>query len=381
VQHLPPLSLYIHIPWCVRKCPYCDFNSHEKTADFACNEKAYVDALLRDLEHSRQLSGQHKLESLFFGGGTPSLFSAESIQRIIRHAASLFMIDDAEITLEANPGTFEQAKFAAYHDVGINRLSIGIQSFNNHHLQSLGRIHDAKQAYSAINMAKQAGFENINLDIMFGLPQQSIQQAVDDIRVAIEHQVNHISHYQLTIEPNTYFHKHQPVLPDPDNLWAMQTQCQQQLDAACFQQYEVSAYAKSRKQCQHNLNYWLFGDYIGIGAGAHSKLTASHTQQITRYWKHRQPEAYMTSIHSTGAIAGKKRLTKNDTSFEFLLNALRLKQGCKPAVFNQHTGLSLEQLQQYCKTVDTDLLTINSHTICTTDRGFRFLNELLEQLL
>jgi len=271
IQNDIPLSLYVHIPWCVKKCPYCDFNSHEKNQSF--DEQGYVDALLLDMNAEHKHCQQRTLHSIFFGGGTPSLFSAEAIQKIIEHARNLFNFDNIEITLEANPGTFEQEKFNAFRQAGINRLSIGIQSFNDTHLKTLGRIHDQQQALAAIETAKQARFENINLDLMFGLPQQSIQQAIEDINTACEFDVRHISHYQLTIEENTYFHKHRPVLPDSDLLWEMQTQCQNLLAEKQYAQYEISAYSKTDKQCTHNLNYWSFGDYIGIGAGAHGKIT------------------------------------------------------------------------------------------------------------
>jgi len=279
----------------------------------------------------------------FFGGGTPSLFSAESIQKIIHHAKKLFNFNEIEITLEANPGTFEQEKFNAFRQAGVNRLSIGIQSFNDAHLKTLGRIHDRQQALAAIETAKNAGFENINLDLMFGLPQQSIQQAIDDINTACEFDVPHISHYQLTIEENTYFHKHRPVLPDSDLLWEMQTQCQNLLAEKQYRQYEISAYSKADKPCSHNLNYWSFGDYIGIGAGAHGKVTqqdeANGLLEITRRWKHRQPQQYITQTLKNAAASGQQVLTQQDIVFEFLLNALRLKAGCDINTFKNTTGL------------------------------------------
>ncbi len=375
----PPLSLYVHIPWCIRKCPYCDFNSHEKKLDF--DEETYTKALLLDLEQAHKIAEQKKLVSIFFGGGTPSLFTAKSIARIITRASELFSTDGIEITLEANPGTFEQEKFSAYRDAGVNRLSIGIQSFNTDFLLSLGRIHNGEQAIKAIETARRAGFENINLDLMSGLPRQSIEQAIEDVNIACQQNINHISHYQLTIEPNTYFHKHTPSLPEEDLLWAMQTECQQQLSRENYQQYEVSAYSKVGKQSRHNLNYWLFGDYIGIGAGAHSKLTNTQTQTIIRQWKTRKPATYMENSINSNCISGENIPGSDDIAFEFLLNVLRLKQGCKTDILNQNTGLDIKQLQHTCKDISSELLVINNEKICTTDKGFLFLNEILERLL
>ena len=383
MQNNIPLSLYVHIPWCVKKCPYCDFNSHEKDRFF--NEEKYVKALLADLENEHEYGQQRTLSSIFFGGGTPSLFSAEAINTVIDHARQLFNFKDIEITLEANPGTFEQEKFNAFKQAGINRLSIGIQSFNQNHLENLGRIHDSRQALSAIETARAAGFENINLDLMFGLPQQTIQQAVDDIRTACEFEVPHISHYQLTIEENTYFHKHTPVLPETDLLWEMQTQCQHLLADHRFQQYEISAYAKNGKRCQHNYNYWLFGDYIGIGAGAHGKLSSLNepdgSLNIIRKWKHRQPRQYIEKTLSGKALSGEQILDQQDIVFEFLLNALRLKSGSDIKTFESHTGLDFEVLKNMVKNIDPELLLIDAEKVCTTDKGFLFLNEILERLV
>jgi oxygen-independent coproporphyrinogen-3 oxidase len=383
VQNNIPLSLYVHIPWCVKKCPYCDFNSHTK--DKAYDEARYVDALLADLDEEYQHCQQRTLNSIFFGGGTPSLFSADSIHKILSHARQLFIFNETEITLEANPGTFEQEKFNGFRQAGVNRLSIGIQSFSQQHLENLGRIHDSSQALSAIETAKVAGFDNINLDLMFGLPQQTIQQAVNDVKTACEFDVPHISHYQLTIEENTYFHKHRPVLPESDLLWEMQTQCQDLLAENDYQQYEISAYAKKDRQSLHNQNYWLFGDYIGIGAGAHGKLSQLDEQGqslvITRRWKHRQPRQYIEQALSTDALSGEQVLEQKDIVFEFLLNALRLKAGSDLDTFEKHTGLSRNNLEQAVRDIDPDLLLINDRRISTTDRGFLFLNEILEKLI
>jgi putative oxygen-independent coproporphyrinogen III oxidase len=385
-----PLSLYVHIPWCVKKCPYCDFNSHEKNAAF--DEENYLKALLLDLEIDQQLAGQRTLKSIFFGGGTPSLFSAETIGQVIEHARTLFGFDDIEITLEANPGTFEQQKFTAFREAGVNRLSIGIQSFNENHLKNLGRIHDSQQALNAVATAKQAGFDNINLDLMFGLPQQSIAQARDDINTACKFEVQHISHYQLTIEENTYFHKHKPQLPESDAIWEMQTRCQEILADNQYQQYEISAYAKAgakpNRQSQHNLNYWQFGDYIGIGAGAHGKITTKNniaesedTIRIIRRWKHRQPQQYISQTLNGDAVSGQQQLAKSDIVFEFLLNALRLKAGSKISVFEQRTGLDYGTLTAQLNSIDPSLLLIDKDRIGTTDKGFLFLNEILERLV
>jgi oxygen-independent coproporphyrinogen-3 oxidase len=383
VQNFIPLSLYVHIPWCVRKCPYCDFNSHEKNSSF--DEKRYVEALLSDLDSEHALCQQRPLSSIFFGGGTPSLFSADAIHKIIDHARRLFRFDDIEITLEANPGTFEQEKFNAFRQAGVNRLSIGIQSFKQQHLERLGRIHDSRQALSAIDTANRAGFDNINLDLMFGLPQQTIEQAVDDIRTACTFEVNHISHYQLTIEENTYYHKHPPVLPESELLWEMQTQCQDLLRENHYLQYEISAYAKKDRQCRHNVNYWLFGDYIGIGAGAHGKLSSINGQEqalvVERRWKHRQPRQYIENTFRGESLSGTSTLKQQDIVFEFLLNALRLKAGSNLNIFKQHTGLTLDQLEHAVKDIDSALLILDRDRIATTDRGFLFLNEILEKLV
>ena len=378
-----PLSLYVHIPWCVKKCPYCDFNSHEKNQSF--DEDGYVRALLTDLDEEYKNCQQRTLSSIFFGGGTPSLFSASAIKRIIDHAQSLFKFNDIEITLEANPGTFEQEKFTAYREAGVNRLSIGIQSFNASHLKALGRIHDDKQALSAVETAKNAGFKNINLDLMFGLPQQTIEQAVNDASIASQFDVPHISHYQLTIETNTYFYKHTPTLPEIDLIWEMQTQCQNILTKNEFHQYEISAYSKPEKQCQHNINYWQFSDYIGIGAGAHGKLSSINitddSMNIVRRWKHRQPQQYIDKTINGHSLSGKQTLEQHDIVFEFLLNALRLKSGSDIQNFKRNTGLNYEILNEAVKNIDTALLTISDKSVHTTDKGFLFLNDILENLI
>ena len=378
-----PLSLYVHIPWCVRKCPYCDFNSHRQDDRF--DESRYIDALVHDLDNEREQNPAPALTSIFFGGGTPSLFSADAIARVLDEAGRRFELDaDIEITLEANPGTFEQEKFAAYRQAGINRLSIGIQSFNQRHLETLGRIHDAGQARAAIDTAFTAGFDNINLDLMFGLPEQDVAQSIDDVQTAIDAGVTHISHYQLTIEPNTLFHRHPPVLPDSDLLWDMQLRCQSLLADCGFEQYEISAYARDGRTAKHNTNYWQFGDYIGIGAGAHGKQTMvddAGVMQILRRRKHRQPQMYMHEAMKGLAVSSEETISHDDRCFEFLLNALRLKRGVDSSLFSVRTGLQLDELRRYTRDIDPGLLHIDEQRIGTSDRGYLFLNEILEKLV
>ena len=376
----PPLSLYIHIPWCVRKCPYCDFNSHEAKA--AVDERQYVGALMADLDQETEMTGRREIRSVFFGGGTPSLFSADSIHSIIEGVQQRLPVSaDVEITLEANPGTFEQQKFADYRAGGINRLSIGIQSFDDEKLAVLGRIHDRHEAVRAVETAHSAGFENINLDLMFGLPGQGVRHAVADIEQACAFEPSHISHYQLTIEANTWFHKHTPVLPETDTIWDMQHACHEHLDRQGYRQYEVSAFARDGRKCLHNTNYWNFGDYIGIGAGAHGKITDAANRTITRRWKQRQPAAYVRQAREGEACSGSSRLKQPDILFEFLMNALRLRQGFSCDLFEQRTGIERQRLIEACSNIDADLLLVSEHEIAATPRGFDFLNDLLEMLL
>jgi len=372
----PPLSLYIHIPWCAKKCPYCDFNSHQ--SDTGYDEDKYINALMHDLDCESELVDQRPIESIFFGGGTPSLFSPESIHKILLGAhEKLNLRDNIETTMEANPGTFEQNNFSEFKSAGINRLSIGIQSFDNDCLQKLGRIHDGHQARSAIDTAQQAGFDNINLDLMFGLPGQTVGQAVNDMEIVCGQNVKHISHYQLTIEENTFFYKHPPVLPDTDRSWDMQTACHNILSDNNYHNYEISAFSKTDYQCRHNLNYWMFGDYIGIGAGAHGKITDTKTSEIVRRWKRRQPEDYMTN----NALSGEASLTKKEIVSEFLLNVLRLKNGVSIETFENVTGLKISAVKDACESIDRELLTLDNKRISTTDKGYLFLNNVLEQLL
>lgn len=371
------LSLYIHIPWCIKKCPYCDFNSHAVNGDTP--EKQYIACLLSDLAQDLQLLEKpYCINSIFIGGGTPSLFSAASFDILLQGITKLIPLkDNAEITLEANPGTFESEKFAAYRNIGINRLSIGIQSFNNKHLKKLGRVHSAEEALSAIKIAKQAGFNNFNLDLMFGLPEQSNAEMLHDVQTAISLQPSHISFYQLTLEPNTYFHKFPPSLPESDHIYAGQLQCQQSLADAGYMQYEISAYAKKGAQCQHNVNYWQFGDYLGIGAGAHGKLSQSLPKSFVRTMKHKSPEQYLAHNHAiTTAIAPK------DLPLEYMMNQLRLKAGFNIEHYQLVTGLSLNSLQPaLSECIDRGLLMQQKNQYLCTDKGWDFLDHILETFM
>lgn len=375
---LPPLSLYIHIPWCVKKCPYCDFNSHRQTG--ALPEAQYVQSVLADLRQSQHLAQQRKIHSIFIGGGTPSLFSAKALGEILAGAESLFgFCDDIEITLEANPGTAEQQRFADYRLAGINRLSIGVQSFSDVQLKALGRIHDGKQATTAIDMARLAGFDNFNLDLMHGLPQQDIPNALADLQQAISLEPSHLSWYQLTIEANTEFHKRPPLLPVEDLLADIQTEGLAVLTDAGFKQYEVSAYSKSRPS-QHNMNYWSFGDYIGVGAGAHGKISHGDTQLIERIWKTRQPEHYMNTEKSF--IAGQENVSVEQRPIEFMMNALRLNEGVEARLYEQRTGLLLSDLEPTLnKLRDQGLITENHQRLQATALGQRFLNNLIDAFI
>ena len=336
---------------------------------------------MADLDAELEAANNRPIKSIFFGGGTPSIFSPETIHKIIEGARERLAFDEhIEITMEANPGTFEQKNFSEFKAAGVNRLSIGIQSFNDLHLQNIGRIHDSQQALSAITTAQESGFDNINLDLMFGLPGQNIEQAINDIEIACNQNVQHISHYQLTIEANTFFHKHPPVTPEMEDLWEMQNQCHDVLFEHGFLQYEVSAFSKSDKQCIHNLNYWNFGDYIGIGAGAHGKITDISTREITRKWKHRQPEEYMENVASN-SLSGQSKIKQDELIFEFLLNALRLRTGFSYEVFETNTGLDKGVLIEACQVIDAELLIFDGSGIRTSNKGYRFLNDVLQQFL
>ncbi len=378
---LPPLSLYIHVPWCVRKCPYCDFNSHKSPDNLP--EAVYIDALIRDLEQEMPSVWGRTVQSIFIGGGTPSLFSAEAYERLFSSIRALIPLSPhAEITLEANPGTFEAQRFADYRDLGINRLSIGIQSFNDQSLTALGRIHDSKQAIKAVETAHKVGFDNFNLDLMFGLPQQTEKTARHDVATAIALEPSHISYYQLTLEPNTLFYQNPPTLPDEDPIIDWQIANQQHLANAGYQQYEVSAYAKDKSRCQHNLNYWQFGDYLGIGAGAHGKITDAAKQTITRRSKQKQPQAFIDKAGSPAVILTEEVISKADIGFEFMLNALRLTDGFPTPLFYQHAGLPISHIDKALRYAEQEgLLTRDIHFIRPTEKGQRYLNVLIELFL
>ena len=376
-----PLSLYIHIPWCVRKCPYCDFNSHQ--ADKQIPEELYVQALLRDLESELPYIWGRPLKSIFIGGGTPSLFTEQSIDLLMRGLRErLPLRHNMEITMEANPGTFEQQRFSSFRESGINRLSIGVQSFNNTHLQKLGRIHDASEAIKATEIAVKAGFNNFNLDLMFGLPGQTIEHALSDLRKAIEAQPSHISWYQLTIEENTLFHHAPPpALPDDELLWNMQLQGQALLKNSSYSQYEVSAYTKDDKHCLHNTNYWEFGDYLGIGAGAHSKITMPDSK-ITRHGKFRHPNKYIEKALQGKARSQEQVLIKQGLIVEFILNAIRLKQGFSKDLFENRTHIPFSSIKvKIDKMISDGLLIKKSDQYLTTDKGWLFINSIVEYFL
>src|SRR5690554_4941344 len=375
---LPPLALYVHIPWCIRKCPYCDFNSHVATPELP--EQAYVDALLADLEQDLQHVHNRPLQSIFIGGGTPSLFSAQALHRLLEGIAQrLQLAPGIEITLEANPGTFEQEKFADYRALGINRLSIGIQSFQDTKLQALGRVHSAAEAIAAVQMARQAGFDNFNLDLMHGLPDQSAEEALSDLQTAIDLAPSHLSWYQLTMEPNTVFWSKPPLLPEDDVLWDIQEAGQALLAQHGFHQYEVSAYAREKAIAQHNLNYWSFGDFIGIGAGAHGKVSDPQGR-IQRTWKTRQPSDYLNS--EKPFLAGSSTLAAEDLPFEFLMNALRLTDGVALTLFSERTGLPVTVLQSGLNEArQRGLLSTDPKLLVASAQGQLFLNDLLQIFL
>ena len=371
----PPLSLYVHLPWCVKKCPYCDFNSHPLRGEVP--EKDYVRALLRDLEQDLPRVWGRQLESVFLGGGTPSLFSGDAITELISGIRARIPIKPgSEITLEANPGTIDAGRFAGFCDAGINRLSIGVQSFNDTHLKILGRIHDSRSAINAIEEAGRAGFDNFNIDLMFGLPGQSLSQALADIDRAIDLAPEHISLYQLTIEPNTAFGASPPELPQEDTVWEMQQVLQQRLADAGFGQYEVSAYAKQGRRSRHNLNYWKFGDYLGIGAGAHGKL--SDHEHVSRLWKVKHPKDFLQHAGTETGISGIQQLAANELPLEFMMNALRLVEGFPTALFPERTGLSLTDIiTPLERAEELGLITRDALHITPTARGQQYLNDLL----
>lgn len=391
---LPPLSLYIHVPWCVRKCPYCDFNSHEQKGPLP--EDDYIDALLDDFRHDLPYVQKRDISSIFIGGGTPSLLSANAYDRLLTGLQTMTgFATDIEITLEANPGTAERNKFTDYRSAGINRLSLGIQSFNPHQLQQLGRIHDEHDAVRAIEFAHKAGFSRLNLDIMYGLQAQSLADAMADLQQAIAAAPEHISWYQLTIEPNTVFFKHPPPLPPEDTLIDIQDSGLALLADQGFARYEVSAFARAGGQSRHNLNYWQFGDYLGIGAGAHGKITQRSRQRILRMHKRRQPAHYLQAAaaakaqreqHGAGNLlnrypylADAGPIETDQLALEFLLNALRLREGFTCEQFEQRTGLPFSQIAKQVESLQQrQLLHTDGGRIRTTDTGYQFLNSVLE---
>jgi putative oxygen-independent coproporphyrinogen III oxidase len=370
---LPPLSLYVHLPWCLKKCPYCDFNSHEVAGEMP--EQRYIDALVADLESSLPLVWGRTVHSIFIGGGTPSLFSPQAIDRLLGDIrARLRLEPDCEITLEANPGTFEKDRFRAFRSAGVTRLSVGVQSFDDRHLRALGRVHDGAQAIAAVEEAAQA-FDTFNLDIMYALPGQTIDNLAQDMHQALALGPPHISIYHLTIEPNTYFARFPPAIPEEDMAYAMLDKITEMTEAAGLQRYEVSAYAKAGHRCFHNLNYWQFGDYLGIGAGAHSKLSFAH--RVVRQVRFREPKLYMEKALTGDAVTQDTEVSRADLPFEFMLNALRLKDGFKLQDFVEKTGLPMTAIQQALEEaerkgfVERDLVRIKP-----TARGFDFLNDL-----
>ena len=375
-----PLALYVHIPWCIRKCPYCDFNSHTAAK---LPEQAYIQALLTDLASELPYIWGRKLESIFIGGGTPSLFSAAGIDELLCGIRALLPFrPNIEITLEANPGTFEQAKFKGFREAGINRLSMGLQSFNPQHLQALGRVHNQAEALMAADIARHAGFTNFNLDLMFGLPQQTLSQALADLKQAIQLQPTHLSWYQLTLEPNTLFYKQPPVLPDEDLLVDMQLAGQALLAQHGYQQYEASAYSQVQYQCVHNRNYWEFGDYIGIGAGAHGKYTNPADQSLHRYQKPRQPADYMQRVQQGQARSQTTTLVVADIIFEFMLNALRLQAGFPLSLFTERTGLAVELLSNGLQQgMQRGLLELDGSWLKPSPLGWQFLNTTIQLFL
>lgn len=390
VDTLPPLSLYIHTPWCVRKCPYCDFNSHEPdTHGFTPRdlpEAAYLDALLQDLDGDLALAAGREIQTIFIGGGTPSLLSPAFYARLLTEIeARLPFANPIEITLEANPGTTEQQRFIGYREAGINRLSLGIQSFQPAQLHALGRIHSGQEAVTAVTQARQAGFTNINVDLMHGLPEQTPQLAMDDIEQALALAPEHLSWYQLTLEPNTAFHSHPPILPEEESLWDIQDSGHQLLEQAGFKRYEISAYAHIGHQSRHNLNYWQFGDYLGIGAGAHGKLSyidQSGEWCIERRWKTRQPDAYLKRMNDLrGFVAGKQLISVEELPLEFAMNALRLTEGVTLNTWRTHTGQSDAMLLARLQSAEKKgLLMQMPEKLRASPQGLLFLNELLASI-
>lgn len=373
-----PLSLYIHIPWCIKKCPYCDFNSH--ALKDALPEKQYIRQLIMDLETQLKFVQNRPIHSIFIGGGTPSLFSPDAYVNLFSELKKqLTITDDTEITLEANPGTTEVNRFSGYFDAGINRLSIGVQSFQDNQLKILGRIHESNQAKNAIKQAQNAGFKRINIDLMFGLPNQTIEDALFDLQNAMDLSTSHLSWYQLTLEPNTYFHRFPPVLPNDDARYEIQQAGVEFLNQHGFKQYEISAYSKN-DPCQHNLNYWQFGDYLGIGAGAHAKLTGLKTMEITRRYSVKNPKQYLSATADNIGVS--KKVESTELPLEFMMNTLRLFQPIEIALFKARTGLPFSIVEkQIKKAISEGLMEMDAHSFEVTSKGHLFLNEVLELFL
>ena len=381
LQSLPPLSLYVHLPWCLKKCPYCDFNSHESRAGAdALPQARYLDALMADLEAALPLIWGRTVHSIFIGGGTPSLFAPASIDRLIGDIrARLRLEPDCEITLEANPGTFEKDRFRAYRAAGVTRLSVGVQSFDDRFLQALGRVHDRDQALAAVQEAHDA-FDTFNLDIMYALPGQTLADLERDMRTALALQPPHISIYHLTIEPNTYFAKFPPAVPEDDTAYAMLDRITELTGAAGLQRYEISAYARDGHGCFHNTNYWQFGDYLGIGAGAHSKLSFAH--RVVRQVRFREPGLYMDNALAGHAVAQDDDVRRADLPFEYMLNALRLRSGFALQEFTERTGLPITAIAKGLEAAERKgLITRSVGHVQPTERGFDFLNDLQELFL
>jgi putative oxygen-independent coproporphyrinogen III oxidase len=381
----PPLALYVHMPWCVKKCPYCDFNSHGLRGEPPY--PTYVDSLLADLDADRADFGSalegRPIVSVFFGGGTPSLFSPELIARFLDGTRGrLPFAADCEVTLETNPGTVEHGRFDGYLAAGVNRISFGIQSFDDDKLKRLGRIHSAKEAEAAVKSAQDAGMGNINLDLMYALPEQSLDGALADVARAAALRPTHISHYQLTLEPNTVFAAHPPPLPDDDAAWAMQEACEARLAEAGYAQYEISAYARPGRRCEHNLNYWRFGDYLGIGAGAHGKLTDAASGEVFRRWKVRHPNAYLEAAGGPARVGGHAAVTPTELPFEYMLNALRLIDGVPVDDFPARTGLPFQQIAaRLAEGRRRGWLETDPQRLGTTPLGQRFLNDVIASFL
>lgn len=370
---LIPLSLYIHIPWCVKKCPYCDFNSHNLRDNLP--ESAYVDHLKQEFTQKLSLIKNRCITTVFIGGGTPSLFAADSFKNLLAYIQeNSYFKKEAEITLEANPGTIDYQKFHDYRAIGINRLSLGIQSLQDQKLKILGRIHDSNSALQAIEVARAAGFENLNIDLMFGLSQQTLPEALQDLKQIMAKKPTHLSWYQLTLEPNTLFYKHPPPLPNEDALWDMQQAGQVFLEKNGYRQYEISAYSQTNRQCQHNLNYWLFGDYLGIGAGAHSKITLEDSS-VTRHSNIKHPKHY---LNAENKVATKKILDPKELPLEFMLNACRLSQRIPIELFETRTGLKFSAIEKTMAIAEQEnFITVDNNTFTVTQHGRRYLNDLL----